>query len=62
MIATLNGLPESWDSFMQGIVIILSRLWEEHTQEEEARLMIREENMGATEDQALTIQRRYLKR
>ena len=38
-------------------VITFSRLWEE-----EARLIIREENMGATEDQALTIQGRSLKR
>ena len=36
-------------------VITFSSLWEEHTQEEEARLIIREEKMGATEDQALTI-------
>ena len=35
-------------------VITFSRLWEE----EEARLIIREEKMGETEDQALTIQRR----
>ena len=41
-------------------VITFSKLWEEHTQEEEARLIIREEKMGATEDQALTIQRRSL--
>ena len=34
---------------------------EEHTQEEEARLIIRKENMGATKDQDLTIQRRSLK-
>ena len=33
-------------------------LWEE----EEAQLIIREKKMGATEDQALTIQRRSLKR
>ena len=39
-------------------VITFSRLWEE----EEARLIRREENMGAIEDQALTIQRRSLKR
>ena len=38
-------------------VITLSRLWEE----EEAQLIIREENMGANEDQDLTIQRRSLK-
>ena len=42
-------------------VITFNRLWEEHTEEEEARLIIREEKMGATEDQALTIQRRSLK-
>ena len=38
-------------------VIAFNRLWEE----EEARLIIREEKTGATEDQALTIQRRSLK-
>ena len=42
-------------------VIAFSKIWEEHTQEE-ARLIIRENKMGATEDQALTIQRRFLKR
>ena len=42
-------------------VITFNRLWEECTQEE-ARIVIREEKMGATEDQALTIQRRSLKR
>ena len=40
-------------------VITFSRLW--NTQDE-ARLIIREEKMGATEDQALTIKRRSLKR
>ena len=34
-------------------MITFNRLWEE----EEARLIIREEKMGETEDQALTIQR-----
>ena len=38
-------------------VITFSRLWEE----EEARLILREEEIGATEDQTLTIQRRSLK-
>ena len=42
-------------------VITFSRLWEEHTQEEEDLLIIREDT-GATKDQALTIQRRSLKR
>ena len=38
-------------------VITFSRLWEE----EEARLIRREEKMGAIEEQALTIKRRSLK-
>ena len=42
----------------QNEVITFSKLWEE----EEDQLIRREENMGATEDQALTIQRRSLKR
>ena len=42
-------------------VITFNKLWEECTQEE-ARLVIREEKMGATEDQDLMIQKRYLKR
>ena len=59
-MATLNGLPRSWDSFIQGICVIkklikFNRLWEECTQEE-ARLVSREENMGTSDDQALTNQ------
>ena len=51
VMTTLNGLPKSWDSFIQGIctrknLIKLSRLWEECTQEE-SRLV-------ANDDQALT--------
>ena len=42
-------------------VITFRKLWKECTQEV-AQLIIREENMGAIEDQALTIQRRSLKR
>ena len=42
-------------------VITFSRTWEEKTQDE-ARPIIREENMGETEYQSLTIQRRLLKR
>ena len=66
VITTLNGLPRSWDSFIRGMyakrkLITFSRLWEESTQEE-ARLIIREDKVGATEDQALTIQTRSLKR
>ena len=41
-------------------VITFTRLWEEHTQEEEARLITREEKMGATEDQTPSIERRSL--
>ena len=63
VIATLNDLRGSWESIhmrnvCQKEVITFSRLWEE----EEARLIIREEKMGATKDLALTIQRRSLKR
>ena len=59
-MTTLNGLPRSWDSFIQGIcarkkLIKFNRLWEECTQEE-ARLVSREEKMGASDDQALTTQ------
>ena len=39
VMTTLNGLPRSWDSFIQGLcakkkLITFSRLWEECTQEE----------------------------
>ena len=39
VMTTLNGLPSSWDSFIQGIcarrnLITFSRLWEEFSQEE----------------------------
>ena len=59
VVTTLNGLPRSWDSFIQGICarrnsISFSQLREECTQEE-ARLVTREEKMGATEDQDLTV-------
>ena len=59
---TLNGLPRSWDSFIQGIcakrrLISFSKLLEECAQEE-AQLVTREEKMGATEDQALTVHTR----
>ena len=50
VITTLNGLPRTWDSFIQGIcarkkLVKFNRLWEECSQEE---------NMGS-EDQALTL-------
>ena len=59
MLSTLNGLPRSWNYFIQGIharkkLIKFSRLWEEFSQEE-ARILPREEKMG-TEDQGLTVQ------
>ena len=62
VITTLNGLPRSWDSFIQGIcakrkLITFNRIWEECTQEE-ARLIIREKKMEAIEDQSLMIQRK----
>ena len=52
VMATLNSLPGSWDSFMQGMCA--RRKW----------LLLansKKKNMGAIEDQALTIQRRSLK-
>ena len=57
-MTTLNGLPRSWDSFIQGIcarnnLVKFSRLWEECSQEE-AQIAAQEENMG-NEDQALTV-------
>ena len=59
VITTLNGLPISWESFIQGIcarrkLISFSRLWEECAQEE-SRLVTREEYMGETDDQSLTV-------
>ena len=51
VMTTLNGLPRSWDSFIQGIcarrkLVICSRLWEDSSQEE-ARIVAREEKMGS---------------
>ena len=39
MMTTLNGLPRSWDSFIQGIcakkkLVKFNRLWKEFSQEE----------------------------
>ena len=58
VMTTLNGLPRSWDSFIQGIcarkkLVKFNRLWEECSQEE-ARIAAREEKMGS-EDQALIV-------
>ena len=55
---TFNGIPRSWDSFIQGIcarrkLVTFSKLWEECSQEE-ARIVAREENMGS-EDQDITV-------
>ena len=57
-MTTLNGLPISWDSFIQGIcarknIIKFNKLWEECTQEE-SRLVSREQNMEVDDDQYLT--------
>ena len=61
----MNGLPRSWDSFIQGIcarrkLINFNRLWEECSQEE-AQIVSREEKMGS-EDQALTVHFKKSKR
>ena len=57
VMTTLNGLPRSRESFIQGIcsrrrLTRFSRLWEDCTQEE-ARLAAREEKLGDEENQAL---------
>jgi hypothetical protein len=57
-MTTLNGLPNSWESFIQGIfsgrkLTKFNRLWEDCTQEE-ARLEARKEKIESNEDHALT--------
>ena len=64
-MTTLNGLPISWDSFIQGIcvrrkLITFGMLWEECSQEE-TRIVAREEKMG-NEDQALIAHAKKIKR
>ena len=64
-MTTLNGLPRSWDAFIQGIcarkkLVKFSRLWEECSQEE-ARIAAREEKMGS-EYQALIAHSKKSKR
>ena len=64
-MTTLNGLPRSWDSFIQGIyarkkLVKFSRLWEDCSQEE-ARIATREEKM-ASEDQALIVDTKKTRR
>ena len=59
VMTTLNGLPRSWESFIQEIcarekLVNFSRLWEECSQEE-YQIAAREEKMGS-EDQALIVQ------
>ena len=61
VMTTLNGLPRTWDSFIQGIcarkkLVKFSNLWEECSQEE-ARIAAPKENMGS-EDQAFIVQSR----
>src|SRR5713226_6448094 len=65
VMTTLNGLPRSWDSFIQGIcarkkLVKFNKLWEECSQEE-AWIAAREEKMGS-EDQALTVHSKSTKR
>ena len=66
---TVNGLVGNVD-WGESLTVVacefpglntFSKLWEECTQDE-ARLIVIEEKMGATEYQSLTIQRRSLKR
>jgi hypothetical protein len=65
VMTTLNGLPKSRESFIQGIcsrrkLTKFSRLWEDCTQEE-SRLVAREEKLG-NDDQALAVHARKGKR
>ena len=64
-MTTLNGLPRTWDAFIQGNcarkkLFKFSRLLEECSQEE-AQIAAREEKMGS-EDQALTAHSKTSKR
>ena len=64
-MTTLNGLPRSWDSLIQGIyarkkLFKFGRLWEECSQEE-AWIEAREENMGS-EYEALMVHSKSTKR
>ena len=66
VMTTLNGLPRSWESFIQGTcsrrkLIRFSRLWEDCTQEE-VRLAAREEKLGDEENQSLATHARKGKR
>ena len=51
MVSQDNGIQSFVECVSQKEVITFSRLWEECTQEED-RLIIRDEKMGATEDQS----------
>ena len=62
VMATLNGLPGSWNTFILGMCSRRKWLHFSKVQEEEESWIIRrEEKMGAIEDQDLAIQRRSLK-
>ena len=60
VMSTLNGLPRSWDGFIQGVCTRKKKLpkfnslWEEAMQEE-AQRGDRDEKMGAEEHQTLTV-------
>ena len=59
VMTTLNGLPRSWESFIQGVcsrrkMPKFSKLWEDCIKEE-ARIAVRDEKLGSSEDQALFV-------
>ena len=54
-MASQDHRIHSFEEYVQKEVITFSRLWEEHTQEK-AQLIIRENKMGAAEDQDFTSQ------
>ena len=58
-MTTLNGFLRSWNSFIQRICarrnLISFTILQEECAKKEARLVTREEKMGATDDQALAV-------
>ena len=59
VMTTLNGLPRSWESFIQGVcsrrkMPKFNKLWEDCIQEE-ARIVVKDEKLGSSEDQALFV-------
>ena len=59
VMTTLNGLPRSWESFIQGVcsrrkMPEFNKLWEDCIPEE-PRIVVRDEKLGRSKDQALFV-------